>query len=292
MKTTTIIQGRKITEEDLQFVRQFIKNNPTWHRKKLSIELAKLWDWKDHSGQLKDMACRTFMLKLHRQGHIVLPPPKRAPTQRKKHSEKIYHSTSPIAGSLNKVLPAQISMIVAGSKSARLFRHFLSEYHYLDYRGPVGKSIGYLVEDAQGNPLACLLFGAAAWQTAPRDSFIGWDHETRARNLHLIAGNSRFLILPWVKVPHLASYLLGAISRRICDDWIKKYQHPVFFLETFVQKDRFKGTCYRAANWQRLGDTKGRTRNGQSQDPKAPIKAVYGYPLHKHFRKHLLLTET
>ncbi len=292
MKTTTIIQGREITEEDLQFVQQFIKDNPTWHRKRLSIELAKLWDWKDHSGRLKDMACRTFMLKLHRQGNIVLPPPKRAPTQRKKYSEKIHHLTDPIVGSLNKVLPIQINTITAGEKSAQLFHHFLAEYHYLDFRGTVGKSIGYMAEDDHGHPLACLLFGAAAWQTASRDLFIGWDHETRARNLHLIAGNSRFLILPWVKVPHLASYLLGAISRRICRDWIKKYHHPVVLLETFVQKDRFMGTCYRAANWQHLGDTTGRTRNGQSRDPKAPIKAVYGYPLHKHFRKHLLSTET
>jgi hypothetical protein len=292
MKTSKIIQGREITDQDIQFVRHFIGENPSWHRKKLSVELAKIWNWRDCSGQLKDMACRTFMLKLHRQGVIVLPPPLRAPTQRKETSVKISHSTVPVSGSLKEILPVHSELVSPGSHSSHLFRYLLSEYHYLNYRGPVGKNIQYLVFDKQKRPLACLLFGAAAWKTAPRDVFIGWDHETRAANLAFIAGNSRFLILPWINIHHLASYLLGYISRRLYRDWMQKYNHPIYLLETFVQKDRFKGTCYKAANWHYLGDTKGRTRNGQCSDPRAPIKEVYVYPLHRRFKALLLQKET
>ncbi|MBT4253711.1 MAG: DUF4338 domain-containing protein [Candidatus Marinimicrobia bacterium] len=291
MKTSKVIQGREITDEDIQFVLHFIGENPSWHRKKLSIELAKIWNWRDSSGQLKDMACRTFMLKLHRQGHIVLPAPLRPPTQRKKTSVKISHSTNPVFCSLKEILPVHIELVSPGNHLSQLFRHLLSEYHYLDYRGPVGKNIQYLAFDNQKRPLACFLFGAAAWKTTPRDDFIGWDRGVKAKNLAYIVGNSRFLILPWINVPHLASYLLGQVSQRICRDWIQKYNHPVYLLETFVQKDRFKGTCYKAANWSYLGDTKGRTRNGQHTDTKAPIKKVYVYPLHKRFRDMLLQKE-
>ncbi len=288
METSKIIQGREITDQDIQFVRHFIGENPSWHRKKLSVELAKIWNWRDCSGRLKDMACRTFMLKLHRQGLIALPSPLRPPIQRKKSSVKISHSTELVSCSLKERLPLHIELVSPGSHSSQLFRHLLSEYHYLDYRGPVGKNIQYLVFDNQKRPLACLLFGAAAWKTAPRDVFIGWDRETRVNNLAFIAGNSRFLILPWITIPHLASYLLGHITRRLYRDWMQKYKHPIYLLETFVQKDRFKGTCYKAANWHYLGDTQGRTRNGQCSDPRAPIKEIYVYPLHRRFKAMLL----
>lgn len=288
MKTTNIIQGRKTTAEDISFVQQLIRENPSWHRKRLSVELATIWNWRDNTGRLKDMACRTFMLKLHRQGIIALPPPLRAPTHRKKTTVKISHSKDPIVCSLKEVLPLDIQLVLPATRSSQLFRYLLSEYHYLDYRGPVGKNIQYLVFDKQKRPLACLLFGTAAWKTAPRDTFIGWSHETRAKNIALIAGNSRFLILPWIRIPHLASYLLGAVSRRISTDWTQKYNHPVCLLETFVEKDRFLGTCYKAANWQCLGETTGRTRNGQSADPLSPIKQVFVYPLHRRFRGILL----
>lgn len=288
MKTTKIIQGRETTAEDIDFVRRLIKENPSWHRKRLSVELATIWNWRDNTGRLKDMACRTFMLKLHRQATIVLPPPLRAQAQRNKTTAKVQHSKDPISCSLKKVLPLDIQLVLPATPSSQLFRYLLSEYHYLDYRGPVGKNIQYLVFDKQKRPLACLLFGTAAWKTAPRDRFIGWSHETRAENIALIAGNNRFLILPWIRIPHLASYLLGKISRRISSDWTQKYNHPVCLLETFVEKDRFWGTCYKAANWQCLGETTGRTRNGQTADPLSPIKQIYVYPLHRRFRDILL----
>lgn len=288
MKTAKIIQGRKTTAEDIDFVRRLIKENSSWHRKRLSVELATIWNWRDNTGRLKDMACRTFMLKLHRQGTIVLPPPLRAPAQRKKIACKVPHSKDSIVCSLKEILPLDIELVLPATRSSQLFRYLLSEYHYLDYRGPVGKNIQYLVLGKQKQPLACLLFGAAAWKTAPRDTFIGWSHETRAENIALIAGNSRFLILPWIRIPYLASYLLGTVSRRISSDWVQKYNHPVCLLETFVEKDRFQGTCYKAANWQCLGETTGRTRNGQRVDPLSPIKQVYVYPLHRRFKDILL----
>ena len=200
-----IIQGRETSAEDIKFVQQLIQRHPDLHRKDLSKKLAKEWDWRDHSGRLKDMACRTFMLKLHRQGHIILPPPRRPAVKRKTSCIKVPHSKDPIACSLKEVLPLHIRVVSPGDKSSPLFRHFLSEYHYLDYRGAVGKNISYLVYDRQNRPLACLLFGAAAWQVAPRDSFIGWSHETRKNHLDFIVNNNRFLILPWVKIPLLAS---------------------------------------------------------------------------------------
>ncbi len=282
-----IIQGRETSEEDIQFVQQFILRHPDLHRTALSKELAKLWNWRDLSGRLKDMACRTFMLKLHRQGRITLPPPRRPAVKRKKIFSQVPHSKAPIACSLKETFPLRIEIVSPDDEASGLFRCFLTEYHYLDYHGTVGKNISYLVYDNQNRPLACLLFGAAAWQTEPRDTFIGWPHETRKANLDFIVNNNRFLILPWVKIPHLASHLLGAISRRIQNDWTNKYNHPVYLLETFVQKDRFKGTSYKAANWIHLGYTKGRTRNGQNKDPKAPIKEIYVYPLHRRFRELL-----
>lgn len=287
MKATIFIQGRKTSEQEIEFVQRFIKENADLHRKALSIKLAKLWNWQDANGRLKDMACRSFMLKLHRQGRIELPAALRAPIIRKKNFAEIAHSNEPIVCFFKELLPLEVKLISPSCKLYPLFRYLLSEYHYLDYRGPVGKNVCYLVYDNINRPLACILYGAAAWQTAPRDSFIGWSFETRSTNLQFIANNSRFLILPWIKVSNLASYLLGTISRRISKDWIFKYNHPVYFLETFIEKYRFKGSCYKAANWIYIGDTKGRTRNGKSKEQTAPVKEIYVYPLYKDFRKLL-----
>jgi len=289
MKATMIIQGRKTSEKDIQFVQQIIREHPNLHRTALSKEVAKAWNWRDHSGRLKDMACRTFMLKLHKQGRIVLPPRRRLAPKRKKSVLAVPHSKVPVACFFKEILPLRIEVVLPGDDLAPLFRYFLTAYHYLDYRGPVGKNIRYLVYDNQNHPLACLLFGAAAWQTAPRDLFVGWSHEMRKTNLELIINNHRFLILPWVKVPNLASYILGAVSRRIGKDWVLKYNHPIYLLETVVQKNRFKGTCYQSANWILCGDTAGSTRNKQCDGKKVPIKSVYIYPLHRHFRRELLL---
>jgi len=165
----------------------------------------------------------------------------------------------------------------------------LHQHHYLSHRSSVGENLQYLVRDGQGRPLACLLFGAAAWQCASRDHYIGWDSSVRAQHLHLIANNTRFLILPWVGVSSLASHLLGHLVRRLSDDWRAKYGHPIYLLETFVERGRFAGTAYRAANWVRVGQTKGRTRQDRADGTwhQAAIKDVYLYPLHRRFRQYL-----
>jgi hypothetical protein len=180
-----------------------------------------------------------------------------------------------------------VNIVAPGSDDARMFDGLLAHEHYLGHRTTVGENIRYLVRDRQGRTVACVLFGSAAWKCADRDAFLGWDRTAREHNLQHITNNTRFLIPSWVQVPHLASHVLGLIARRIRSDWQVKYGHPVYALETFVDRSRFKGTCYRAANWMRLGATQGRTRNDRAHSIKAPIKDVYVYPLSKHFRQEL-----
>jgi hypothetical protein len=180
-----------------------------------------------------------------------------------------------------------VSVAAPGSEDVRLFNGLLAHYHYLGHRNTVGENLRYLVRDCHGRPVACALFGAAAWKCAERDAFLGWERATRERNLQRLTNNTRFLIPTWVQVPHLASHVLGLIARRIRGDWQAKYGHPVQALETFVDRSRFKGTCYRAANWLRLGATRGRTRNDRAHRIRAAIKDVYLYPLSPDFRREL-----
>jgi hypothetical protein len=192
-----------------------------------------------------------------------------------------------LESSLADVSPLQIQAVESGQPDYKLFQRYLVQYHYLGYGGPVGENIGYLARDRQGRELACVQFGAAAWKVAPRDQWIGWSARQRTQRLHFIANNSRFLILPWVRVLRLASFLLGQITRRINEDWQRKYGHPLHLLESFVQVDRFAGTCYRAANWIEVGLTQGRTRQDRRKTIQVPIKAVYLYPLHRRARQRL-----
>ena len=169
-----------------------------------------------------------------------------------------------------------------------LVRALVQRHHYLGYRGPVGENLHYLVYDREGRVLACLLFGAPAWKMAARERFIGWDPPSRERALYLVANNMRFLIVPWVEVAHLASHILGRIARRISADWQAKYAHPLVLLETTVERARFAGTCYRAANWQCVGETTGRSRNDRYKRLNVPVKSVWLYPLSSTFRTRLL----
>lgn len=288
MNEQMVIQGRTLTDDDLQLIRRLIKDNPCWHRKRLSIELCQYWNWRAANGQLKDMSCRNLLLKLECSGHLTLPPPLTSAnnSHRHHHIQLVPHQTSPIIAELSTLRPISMTS-VAYEEQQKLFKTFLACYHYLGYSGTVGENIKYLAFDRNDNPLACLLFGAAAWKIAPRDRFIGWDAERRKRNLHMLTNNMRFLILPWIHVPHLASHILGQVSRRICADWLGKYGHPIYLLETFVERDRFYGTCYQAANWRYVGQTKGRTRNDHYNSIQVPIKDVYLYPLTPDFREVL-----
>jgi hypothetical protein len=293
---TYLLQGRQIGAAQLEQIRQFLAEHPHWSRWRLSRELATLWDWRNGVGQLKDMAARTLLLKLEQRGWINLPARRRTPSNRMRHKRLPELDLAAPQASVTEALRALLPLVInecsraEGAPGQRaLFDALLHHHHYLSHRSSVGENLQYLVRDAQARPLACVLFGAAAWQCAARDRYLGWDSAVRAQNLHLIANNTRFLILPWVQVAHLASHVLGRIAQRLSGDWQAKYGHPIYLLETFVQRDRFRGTAYRAANWVRVGQTKGRTRQDRADGTwhQSAIKDVYLYPLHRRFRQHL-----
>jgi hypothetical protein len=286
MQEKMIIQGRTITSSDIELISRLIADNPDWHRTRVSKELCRIWDWRYAGGQIKDMACRSLLLKLERGGCIQLPASRIASGgSLRSPIAAISHNSDPICGDLNALAP----VIVAPVKRAELplFKHLLSRYHYLGYSGTVGRNVKYMVFDSAGNPLACLLFGSSAWKSAARDNYIGWSAAAREANINLTTNNTRFLILPWVRAPHLASHILGQVARRIGADWLEKYGHPVHLLETFVEKERFAGTCYKAANWVCVGETTGRSRNDRHYTLKAPVKDIYLYPLTRNWSKVL-----
>ena len=284
-----IVQGRELSPDDVQAIRDLIAARPDNTRWKISRELCALWKWQTLTGQPKDMACRTMLNKLNERGLITLPPKAQ---ETEKNTQVFFEfprqTPEPICGGLDSLTPLSITVVTARSPDARLLHELLTFHHYLGFRTNVGETIGYLVRDRHGRVVACAVFGAAAWKIAPRDAFIGWDANLRAKRLGGIANNNRYLILPWVEVPHLASHVLGLIARRIRNDWILKYGHPVALLETFVDKSRFRGTCYRAANWQCVGQTQGRSRQDRYSNMSVPIKDIYLYPLTPKFREELM----
>jgi hypothetical protein len=288
-----VIQGRRIGSLELGQIRELIEANPLWSRFRLSVVLAQRWQWYAPSGQLKDMAARSLLLKLHDRGLIVLPKRRQTPVTRNCDTTPgLFDSLppEPVESSLSSLHPLQIQVVGPRKPDYPVFQSYLARHHYLSYRGPIGENIGYLIRSRTGVDLACLLFGAAAWQCAPRDRWIGWSAEQRARGLQFIANNQRFLIFPWVRVDHLASHILGQIARRIAADWQQRYRHPIYVLETFVQQDRFRGTCYQAANWVCVGQTTGRTRQNQRHRDNAvhaPVKDIYLYPLPPDGRRQL-----
>jgi hypothetical protein len=286
MQDAVIIQGRETTEEDVEFIRMLIEANPAWGRTDLSKELCRLWNWRTDSGREKDMAARSFLLKLEGRGLVTLPPRKYNYHGRyRRQGKSPLYSTEPITGSLDDLGPVRVEPI-GHTERLPLFKRLIENHHYLGYH-TVGESMKYMAFDRQMRPLACLLFGSAAWKCAPRDAFIGWETSARESNVNLITNNTRFLVLPWVEVPNLASHVLSQVIRRISSDWIDRYNHPVWMLETFVETERFQGTCYQAANWLRLGSTKGRSRQDIHNTMRVPVKDVYVYPLSKRFREAL-----
>jgi len=284
-----MVQGRKLDAEDVSRIRQLIANHSDWSRRRLSEVLCSEWDWRNGSGRLKDMATRTLLVKLDARGLIQLPVRRRVPSNRmavQQAPRQLWDST-PITGLLRDLEPITLREISTDSAVRIRFAAALAEFHYLGYRGTVGENLQYAVTDKDGRLLACLLFGSAAWKCKPRDGFIGWNPDQRQRNLHLVTNNTRFLILPFVRVPHLASWILGRVLRRLSGDWRNKYGHPILLVETFVEHERFAGTSYKAANWLRLGSTTGRSRQDRRHTLDVPVKDVYAYPLHRRFRRGL-----
>jgi hypothetical protein len=290
-----LVQGRWIGPVELAYIRQMLVDHPQWSRWQLSRQLARDWEWRSGSGVLKDMAARTLLLKLEQRGWVVLPPRRNAPPGRRRLKPRATGARVAarviIQEPLAQLLPLHYREVSRGAEPSQRarFTALLQEHHYLSYDRSVGENLQYLVEDARGRPLACVLFGAAAWQCADRDRWIGWDAATRVQQLHLVANNTRFLILPWARVPQLASHILSRIGRQLTRDWPAKYGHPIHLLETFVERDRFAGACYRAANWIRVGQTKGRTRQDRAdgQQHRVAIKDIYLYALNPRFRDRL-----
>lgn len=248
MSLPTTLQGRPFGPAQLAQVQALLAQGRDWSRYRLSRELARLWDWRTPQGQLKDMAARTLLLKLQEQGWVELPVRRmKSPTRSGRTPVKpaLPLEPTPIVGTLEPLLPLRVHEVSPARQQA-LRRHLeaaLHHYHYLGYRSRVGQNLQYWVCNQQERPLACVVFGAPAWQCAARDQWIGWSAPQRARQLGAVANNTRFLIFPWVRVSQLASYLLSQISQRIGQDWQAKYGQPIWLLETFVDRQRFAGTC-------------------------------------------------
>jgi hypothetical protein len=285
-----VTQGRRVRPEDVALIRDWLRDHPNSNRTRLSRELCSLWNWRNGVGQLKDMAARNLLLKLEAQGQIELPPRRSASVNglRNRQTVAIDHDQSLIQGRLDLWQPVQLEPLAQGGADAALFRFLLQRYHYLGHRNCVGENLKYLARDRDGRVLACLLFGSAAWKVAGRDRWIGWTPEQRRGQLCWLTNNTRLLILPWVRVPHLASHLLGRVAARLSADWQQKYGHPIYLVETFVERDRFRGTCYRAAGWRWVGLTTGRSRNDKDCQLQVPAKEIYLQPLAADWRRRLL----
>lgn len=281
-------RGRVVTAEDILYIRELIASHPRVSRRRLSQKLCEAWQWKQANGALRDMVCRGLLLMLDRAGHIELPAVKCVPYNplvRRERPEPVLIDTTPIDGPLQELRPVEIQP-VRRTNDEPLFNSLMEQYHYLNYEQPVGEHFKFLVW-AQNRPIACLAWSSAPRHLGSRDRYIGWSAEARRRNIRFIAYNTRYLLLPWVRVAHLASHILGKMTSQLSQHWERMYGHPVYFAETFIDPGRFRGTCYRAANWKLLGVTTGRGKNDQTNKPNRPIKEVLGLPLTPRFRELL-----
>ena len=292
METVLSYRGRNVTDAEVVFIRQLIADNPASSRRALSQKLCEAWNWRQANGALREMVCRSLMLMLHRGGHIELPPVRwvnqnplaRRGKDRRKPIPALV-DTTPLQSSLAAIRPLEFRQ-VRHTWEEPLFNSLLDRYHYLGYAQPVGEHLKYLVY-ALGRPIACLAWSSAPRHLGPRDRFIGWSLEARRKNIRFLAYNTRYLILPFVEVEHMASHILGRMAQLLSQDWERMYGHPVHYLETFVDPGRFRGTCYRAANWKVLGRTTGRGKDAPTKKPNRSIKEVLGYPLTQDFRQRL-----
>ncbi len=267
-------------------MRTLIAEDANRTRAELSRRVCQAVHWFKPDGGLKDMSCRVAMLRMQQDGLIQLPPPRR---QRPKTVIAITVESAP-HGAIDcpvHALPALELRLVGTGVNSRLWNEFIHRYHYLGYQPLPGAQLRYWVY-AGDSLVALISFGAAAWMCAPRDQFIGWNHEQRQKNLHRVVNNARFLILPWVNSKNLASKILGLTARQLPQDWLHRYGYRPLVLETFVEQARFTGCCYRAANWNHVGQTKGRGKLGPAGKISVPIKDVWLYPLEKKFRSGLV----
>ena len=281
-------RGRVVTAQDLVFIRELIAQHPGLSRRGLSAQLCQAWQWKQANGALCDMVCRGLLLKLYRAGEIELPPVRQIslnPFVQRARPAPVPIDQTPLTGAVRELQPIDLHQ-VRRTAAEPLFNSLIEHHHYLGYEQPVGEHLKYLIW-AQGRPIGCLAWSSAPRHLGSRDRYIGWSAQARRRNIRLVAYNTRFLILPWIRVPHLASHILGRVANILSRDWERAYGHPVYFAETFIDPGRFRGTCYRAANWRFLGLTTGRGKASTSKRPNRSIKEVLGYPLTPRFRELL-----
>lgn len=282
-----LLRGRLITEKDLATIRSAVEDHPSASRTAISKLLCELWGWYRPNGRPKDCACREILRSLHAHGLICLPDPKVSQERfRPKAGELPALDQSPMVGHVHDYADVSLDL-VSRAKDFRLLRYLVGTFHYLGFkRIPAGESLSYIAYIG-ARPVACLLWASPAFKVACRDGFIGWSPEKRRQGLHFLVNNTRFLILPWVRIRNLASRLLSLSARRLCQDWLERYGHPVVLAETFVEKDRFSGACYKAANWSYLGDTSGRGKYDRLRTSCVPVKAVFVRPLHRDWKAAL-----
>lgn len=281
-------RGRVITPDDVAFIRRLIAEHPKASRRKLSAKLCEAWQWRQTNGALRDMVCRGLLLMLHRAGEIELPAIRfatRNPFIEREKPAPMLIDTEPMFAGLSELRPIELQQ-VRRTGDEPLFNSLIEHYHYLGYEQPVGEHLKFVVW-AQGRPIACMAWSSAPRHLGSRDRYIGWSMEARKRNIRFIAYNTRFLILPWARTPHLASHILSRVTGSLSRDWEQMYGHPIYFAETFIDPERFRATCYRAANWILLGRTTGRGKDDQTHRPNRSIKEVYGLPLTRKFRELL-----
>jgi hypothetical protein len=292
MESCFAYRGRQVSAADLEFIRQLIAEHPQLSRRRLSAKLCAAWNWVQPNGQPRDMVARSLMLELHRAGHIELPAKRQSPpnnaARHRAPELALALAAQPLECSLAQLGPLEIRQ-VRRTPAEKLFGSLIEAHHYLRYTQPVGEHLKYLVY-ARGQPIGALAFSSAPRHLGPRDRFIGWSGPQRRAHIHLLAYNTRYLLLPWVKVPHLASHVLARVARRIAADWQALYGHPVYLLETFIDPERFRGTCYRAANWIYLGLTAGLGKDSRSSVPNRSLKELLVYPLRPDFRRRLTQT--
>jgi hypothetical protein len=284
-----IIRRRRIGEEDLRLIRQLIAEEGQKGRSHLSSRLCEIWNWRQANGRFREIACRDLLRRLHAQGLVELPAMlagARRPGYRNRVAAPDLLDRIPVSGALSPMRRQLRLVLVQDAEQGRVFNSLIGHYHYLGYQQPTGAQLKYLA-CYQGRPIGCLSFGPAAFKIAPRDEFLGWPPSLRRERLPWLVNNDRFLIAPWVRVPRLASFLLSQCVRRLRSDWQRVYGHDLALVETFIEKDRFTGCCYAAANWLCVGQTNGRGRNDRLHEHLLPVKSIWVYPLRKDFRQLL-----
>lgn len=292
MDQNLVIRRRLIGPEDLRLIQQLIEQEGEQGRSHISNRLCEIWNWRQANGRFRQIACRDLLRRLEARGLIELPPrlhaARRAGYRNRTATPELLDCT-PLTGRLREFRSQLKMQLVENSPQLALYRGLVGTYHYLGYQQATGAQLRYIA-CFQDRPIACLSFGPAAWKIGPRDQFIGWSVEARHRNLPWVVNNDRFVILPWVQIKCLASFLLGKVVRQLRRDWQRAYGHDVALVETFVERERFAGCAYAAASWICVGQTRGRGRNDRTHDAGAPIKSIWLYPLRGDFRTRLCLS--